>query len=275
MRALLSGLQIDGFRAKNNLTELFHIDSVVAKWFESQFDVAFAWKCAATGKTSVKSRTHHKEMVMRESIDRAWTQEKQLSGANLHSLRDLNRRFLELAATAGGEWARGGGLSNGILLRLAPLSPPQREAAADCPYALFDLRFRDAAHWQQRLQNARHWRVADEPAQDAATVEFVRVALFYAWHIASMAGITAQLLLGMNGETAAAFRGVTVDTLPSLAMTETAYLSARWSDCAVYWSALVHAAAGGNAATLRRVQLHGLQLAAASRLHHPAARQSV
>jgi hypothetical protein len=206
---------------------------------------------------------------MQESFVGAWEREAQLSGANLHSLRDLNRRFLELAATARGAWACRGGASTGILVCLAPLSQPQREAAANCPYALFDLRFRDAAHWQERLRNARHWRVADEPTQDAATVEFVRLALFYAWHIASLAGITAQLLLGMNGETAAAFRGATVDSLPSLVATETAHLTARWSDCAVYWSALAVAASGGNPATLRRVQLHGLQLAAASRLPRP------
>lgn len=204
---------------------------------------------------------------MQESLVGVWEREAQLTDANLHSLRDLNRRFLELAATARGEWAGRGGLSSGILMRLTPLSQPQREAAANCPYALFDLRFRDGAHWQERLQNARHWRIADEPAQDADTVEFVRLALFYAWHIASLAGITAQLLLGMNAETAEAFRGATVDTLPSLALSEAAHLTARWSDCAVYWSALVGAASAGNPATLRRVQLHGLQLAAASRLH--------
>jgi len=106
-------------------------------------------------------------------------------------------------------------------------------------------------------------------------VEFVRLALFYAWHIASVAGITAQLLLGMNGPTAEAFRAATVDSLPSLAVSESAHLSARWSDCAVYWSALVGAASGGNPATLRRVQLHGLQLAAASRLPYANARQPV
>jgi hypothetical protein len=217
-------------------------------------------------KNPVNSRTQRRETVMRDSFVGAWERETQLTGANLHSLRDLNRRFLELAAAARGEWACRGGLSSGILLRLAPLSRPQREAAANCPYALFDLRFRDASHWQERLQNAHHGRVADEPAQDADTVEFVRLALFYAWHIASLAGITAPLLLGMNGKTAAAFRAVTLDTLPSLAATESAHLTARWSDCAVYWSALVGAASGSNPATLRRVQLHGLQLAAASRL---------
>jgi hypothetical protein len=263
----MQALQIHGFRGENNLTEISHKVSVTRKWPVAQFDAAAASKTCGDQKTPFNSSTHRREMLMQESLVGVWEREAQLTDANLHSLRDLNRRFLELAATARGEWAGRGGLSSGILMRLTPLSQPQREAAANCPYALFDLRFRDGAHWQQRLQNARHWRIADEPAQDADTVEFVRLALFYAWHIASLAGITAQLLLGMNAETAEAFRGATVDTLPSLALSEAAHLTARWSDCAVYWSALVGAASAGNPATLRRVQLHGLQLAAASRLH--------
>jgi hypothetical protein len=51
-----------------------------------------------------------------------------------------------------------------------------------------------------------------------------------------------------------------------LAVTEAKHLTARWSDCIVYWSALVGAASVSNPGALRRVQLHGLQLAAASRL---------
>jgi hypothetical protein len=205
-------------------------------------------------------------MVMPESFVGAWQGEVQLSGANLLSLRDLNRRFLELAATAHGAWACRGGLSTNILTRLAPLSQAQREAAANCPYALFDLRFRDSTHWRERLYNGRRWHVADEADPDAGTVEFVGLAVFYAWHIASMAGMTPQLLLGMNGETAEAFRGATLEVISSLAVTEAPHLSARWSDCPTYWSALAGAAGGGDPVTLRRVQLHGLQLAAASRL---------
>jgi hypothetical protein len=149
---------------------------------------------------------------------------------------------------------------------VAPLTAAQREAAADCPYALFDLRFRDALHWQGRLTQLERWSVADERGMDAPTVDFVRLALFYAWHIASLASLTAQLQLGMSVDTAAIFRATTLDSLPHLAVTEVAHLSARWSDCSVYWSALAGAASGGNPAALRRVQLHGLQLAAASGL---------
>jgi hypothetical protein len=204
---------------------------------------------------------------MQESYASAWAEGSQLSGARLHSLRDLNRRFLELAAAGGGDWGSRGLAA--IALRVAPLTPAQREAAAECPYALFDLRFRDALHWQERLRNAQPWVVADaERMIDAPIVDFVRVALFYAWHIASTAGITAQLLLGMSVDTAAMFRSSTLDSLPLLAVTEAAHLTARWSESDAYWSALVRAASRDNTAALRRVQLHGLQLAAASRLLH-------
>jgi hypothetical protein len=204
---------------------------------------------------------------MQESFGGAWADEPRLSGASLHSLRDLNCRFLELAAAGCGEWAGGGGLA-GIGSRVAPLTPAQRQAAADCPYALFDLRFRDTLHWQERLRAAPRWIVADERNIDAPTVDFARLALFYAWHIAATAGLSAPLLLGMSVDTAAMFRASTLDRLPFLAVTEAAHLTARWSECAVYWSALVGAATHDNPAALRRVQLHGLQLAAASGLLH-------
>jgi hypothetical protein len=129
------------------------------------------------------------------------------------------------------------------------------------------LRFQDDAHWRQRLQNLGAWRVADEAVVDDATVSFVRLALFYAWHVAAGAGLKAQLLLGMNGSTAAAFRRITVNQLPALVESEAANLSARWGDRTAFWSALTAAASRADAPALRRVQLYGLQLAAAARLY--------
>jgi hypothetical protein len=149
---------------------------------------------------------------------------------------------------------------------IGSLSAVQRAAAAGCPYALFDLRFQDDGHWRVRLQNLGAWRVADESVADDDTVNFVRLALFYAWHVASGAGIAPQLLLGMNGDTATALRRITVNQLPALVVTESANLSARWSDCTAFWSALTGAASRADPQALRRVQLSGLQLAAASRL---------
>jgi hypothetical protein len=197
---------------------------------------------------------------MQDAFVGHWVQESHLSAEILGSLRDLNHRFLDLTAGRATDWVSG---------RVAQLSAEQRAAAAGCPYALFDLRFQDEGHWRLRLQNPGAWRVADESAADGETVNFVRLALFYAWHVASSAGLKAQLLLGMNSATAAAFRSITVNRLPALVATEAVYLSARWSGCTAYWSALTDAASRADPAALRRVQLYGLQLAAAARLSDP------
>jgi hypothetical protein len=204
---------------------------------------------------------------MQDAIVGSWAQESHLSDGTLRSLRALNHRFLDLAAARTNEWlAGGGGSSLRLAGQLAPLSAAQREAAAACPYALFDFRFQDDGHWRLRLQNPGAWHVADETLADDDTVSFVRLALFYAWHVAASTGMAPQLLLGMNGNTASAFRRITVNELPALVATESANLSARWCDCTAFWSALTGAASRTDPASLRRVQLYGLQLAAASRL---------
>ena len=196
---------------------------------------------------------------MQDAFVGSWARESHLSAGILGSLHDLNHRFLDLAAARTG-WVAG---------QVAPLSATQRAAAARCPYALFDLRFQDDGHWQLRLENSGSWRVADEPTVDDDTVSFVRLALFYTWHVAASEGLKAQLLLGMTGATAAAFRGITVNQLSALVATEAVYLSARWSGCTAYWSALTAAASRADPKALRRVQLYGLQLAAAARLPDP------
>jgi hypothetical protein len=204
---------------------------------------------------------------MQQAFVSSWAADSHLSVEILASLRDLNHRFLDLAGARAGGWsAAGRGGAADLGRQVAPLSPAQRAAAANCPYALFDLRFQDDGHWQSRLQNTGRWCVADEPALDSDTANFVRLALFYAWHVASTAGLAAQLLLGMNADTAAAFRRTTLDYLPALVATEAVNLTARWSYCGAYWSALVGAASRSDPAGLRRVQLYGLQLAAAARL---------
>jgi hypothetical protein len=59
---------------------------------------------------------------------------------------------------------------------------------------------------------------------------------------------------------------MTVNRLPALVATEAAHLSARWLERTAFWSALTAAAVRTDPAALRRVQLYGLQLAAAARL---------
>jgi hypothetical protein len=211
---------------------------------------------------------------MQDAFVSGWGRESHLTAEILASLRGLNHRFLDLAGARAGAWSAAGrgGAAADLATRVAPLSPAQRAAAANCPYALFDLRFQDDGHWQLRLQNTDCRQVADAAPVDDETANFVRLALFYAWHVASTARLAAQLLLGMNGETAAAFRRTTLNSLPALVATEAVNLTARWSHCGAYWNALVGAASRPDPAGLRRVQLYGLQLAAAAQLDPKNAR---
>jgi len=175
----------------------------------------------------------------------------------LVSLRELNRRFLALAGTPGAA------ATGAPAWRFAQLDETCRAAAADCPYALFDLRFRDEAHWSPRLRDLGTWHVADAQRASAETLEFVRVALFYVWHIATSAPLRAQLLLGMPPGLVRLFARLTVDRLPSLAVLEAGQLMPRWHTCDAYWDALLGAARSPGSEALRRAQLRGIQYAAA------------
>jgi len=205
---------------------------------------------------------------MQDAFTGAWVREPHLSASMLGSLYDLNHRFLDLCAARVDDWPLSGQLKlpGDIPAQVLPLSAAQRAAAAHCPYALFDLRFEDDEHWRARLASAVEWRIADEAEAPDGTADFVRLALFFAWHVASSAAAAAQLFLGMQAPTALAFRGATLNCLPPLVASEAANLTARWCTSNAYWSALMCAAAHADPARLRRVQLFGLQLAAASRL---------
>ena len=189
-----------------------------------------------------------------------WTRQASFAAHTLAALRELNRRFLDLAAVHS-ESPGDLKMPQETAAPIASLSAEARAAAADCPYALFDLRFHDDVHWRARLGES--WRIADEAEVADDVTAFTSLALFYAWHLAWTPKLAAQLWLGMPESTAAAFRAASLDRLPALAASEAVNLSARWSTSTFYWRALTSAAARGDPRRLRRVQLFGLQLGAA------------
>jgi hypothetical protein len=188
-----------------------------------------------------------------------WARQASFPADTLASLRELNHRFLDLVA-AHCESPADLKMPRETAAPIAGLTTEARAAAADCPYALFDLRFHDDGYWRSRLGES--WCVADEAAAADVTA-FARLAIFYAWHLASLPKLGAQLWLGMAESTVAAFRAASLDRLPALAAGEAVNLSARWSASTFYWRALTSAAACGDPRRLRRVQLFGLQLGAA------------
>lgn len=203
---------------------------------------------------------------MQDAYIGSWARESHVPPEMLESVRTLNRQFLDLVCGEAGAFYRAGQGPQELCAWIAPLTAAQKTAAANCPYALFDLRFHDDRHWQTRLRGGSPWCVSEDARAQPGAREFARVALFFAWHVAATARLAPLLLLGMCEETAAAFRNTTIDCLPSLAVTEAVHLTARWNGCAPYWTALTGAASRPNSARLRRIQLYGLQLAAAARL---------
>lgn len=195
-----------------------------------------------------------------------WKRDPQVPAELLLSLRALNCRFLELITAAPPGWdPPRRGLDSAIFTQIAVLSSAQRAAAANCPYALFDLHFHDEARWRTRLRTPV--RFVEEPISvSAETLEFVRLAIFFAWHAANTTRFAAPLLLGMQPSTVEDFHRASIDRLPILAAVEAANLTARWSNCTAYWGALTAAAAEPHSARLKRIQLYGLQLATAARL---------
>ena len=189
---------------------------------------------------------------MRDLIVEPWTREAPITGEIGRTLRDLNRAFLDLDGIA----APG----------LVALPPARKSAIAECPYALFDLRFDEDAYWRARLDIALPDRVAESAAAHPQVVAFVRLGLTYAWHLATSANLQARLLLGMSARTAAAFADATVVQLTQIADAEAPHLAPRWPRCTAFWDGLAEAAESADRARLRRIQLHGLQLAVARRL---------
>jgi hypothetical protein len=203
---------------------------------------------------------------MQDATAGTWHAVPALPVEMLVSLRDLNHRFLDLiGAGSAPVW---GGPRPDVPARIATLSGAQKAAAAACPYALFDLQFQDDAHWQARLEPTAAGYIADAPAVAGAAAAFAQLALFYAWHVAAHGTLACQLILGMSERTAAALGRTPLSRVAALVAAEAANLRARWSDCTAFWSVLVDAAGRPDEKSLRRIQLFGLQLAAAARLPH-------
>ena len=82
---------------------------------------------------------------MQDAFVGSWARQPHLSPEMLGSLHDLNHRFLDLIGARAGDWQLSGALElpGDASGQVAPLSAAQRAAAANCPYALFDLRFHD------------------------------------------------------------------------------------------------------------------------------------
>ena len=145
--------------------------------------------------------------------------------------------------------------------RIARMDDMGRQRLADAPLALFELRVTEAL----AEPVARGAGVADtsgsRPVDPGGTADepLLQFAVFFAWHVATTAPLSALLMLGLHGPALRLLLEVPPARLGLLARSS-ALLRPRWPDNAALWDALLEGAASGSEVLLRRAHCLGVQL---------------
>lgn len=148
------------------------------------------------------------------------------------------------------------------------LDGSQRHRLAAQPLLLFGIGFEDGARWQvltaEVLAADSPRRIAESRPRTVSLV-YARLLVHYAWHLARTAPLTAGLVAGMAGVSAAALRAVHVEHLDALADRSVQWLRPRWMDAPSLWDDLLRAArCEGGAGLARGVALRAVQRAGAA-----------
>jgi hypothetical protein len=174
-----------------------------------------------------------------------------------------------------GDAGAGIAAGSGVLLPPGPLpqawlalDAAQRRRLAAQPFLLFGIGFEDGARWRVLADDVL---AADSPRRIAESrprtvpVIYARLLVHYAWHLARTAPLTAGLVAGMAGTSAAALRACHVEHLDALAERAAPWLQPRWMDAPTLWNDLLRAARTEGAAGLARsAALHAVQRAGAA-----------
>jgi hypothetical protein len=179
-------------------------------------------------------------------------------------ISEANWLFLGLVAERRAAGAGSGvfGLAPETAARIRLLPAPARVAAAQCPYTLFDMRFKDAQFWR-RFAGDDGPRASGSAAEDTP---FARTAVFLAWHLAQRKDLVAALVLGMTPEVQCAWRGIPLSAIDNVALAALPHLEARWGRHATFWPQLIDTAVPAARDRAEVVRLLGLQLLAADGL---------
>ncbi|HLY51378.1 MAG TPA: hypothetical protein VKQ31_00070 [Steroidobacteraceae bacterium] len=189
-----------------------------------------------------------------------------LRAETLESLIELNELSLALLAE---QAAQHGSAPVPLLREVRSLWPrldaPGRRRAAGCPYLLLDAGFADAERWRGPAGHVGESAGQAGPAffTVPGTVEVLRLALTWAWHLARTQLPAARLLLGTSAPCAALIGGCTLRQIQALAERRAEWLRPRWATRPQMWRGLLLAAGSGEPRQLEEAHMHGLTLLAA------------
>lgn len=224
---------------------------------------------AATSDTETGSRTFESRQTWRPVG---------LSPAGLEpALTEANLGFLErLASRAAAGPGRGSGPSSMFGLpadlpaRVMRLLPAERARLAAAPFALFDLRFGDAAFWAGVLGASSTTSIG---RNGPAAGRWARGATVLAWHMAQRGGLVAALSVGMTPAVQALWAGMPLSTLEPAANAAEEVLVARWGGHPRFWNRMLTAVECDDSPALHAVRHLGWQLLAADGLRPMLARR--
>jgi hypothetical protein len=185
----------------------------------------------------------------------------------LESLTEVNHRCLDLFAEQAlivGPQGQPALRQVGELWRT--LDERARWQAAACPYLMVDAFFGDPQRWQW-LRGSRVGDGAGVPYASFFTVPqtaaVARMVFFFAWSLVLGHAAGARLVLGIHPHCATLLGSCTVAQVHELAERCPGWLRPRWLKRVQLWRQILLAAAAGDAVTLERSRMQGLQMLAA------------
>ncbi len=199
----------------------------------------------------------------RESPEPGWRARRGLLwGPVRRDLGDLNRWFLELALLPEHATDQRFELPAAARDRLLGLEPQGLSLAADCPFALFELRLLvEVLPVSAGVADQSEWRGHSlEPGTGAgAAFAFGQQALAFLAQLIGSAPHTARLAFGLPSGSERSLADLTPSRCAALASSSD-LVRPRWSAHPKFWPALADAVARGSAAGLQWVHWFGLCL---------------
>jgi hypothetical protein len=205
-----------------------------------------------------------------ETLPRRWQNSSILSSAVLEQLYEINRIYLDLLALGTRTWIGSQQhliLPDPVTASLMELDAVHRDAAARCPFTLFNAQFQDGPFWAALassgvVRESVEFFAGPENTR-SGSVSFAEMALFYAWHLVRSHPHAARLLLGMKSQTLTAFRQLSLARLKCLSLERPDLIAPRWPERTRFWKVMFGAAQQGSEQHIAELRLVGVQMIAA------------
>ena len=186
-------------------------------------------------------------------------------GPCLELVREFNEGFLELlshtarldGARALPEFVR---VHRGAWLALDAAA---RARAAQCPFLLADIHYRNPAWWQWASgKGIRPPRTTGPPGlfSSKLAVEVMYEALVLTWHTTRLNPRVAATLFGISSQVCEIVASLGLRDLRHLASHHHRSLRPRWEHLASFWGPLLSASSRENPQSLHDLFRHGIQL---------------